>query len=209
MNSVRQIHESFDSSLGVLERSLSRISEYNKNLDNSERYNTANALISVGFAIAKPVLKSGTKVNSIPSGMMESIIQYKEKLPLNGLILLSQVYRLCEQYGLYFGGSNLYAGDIPRKNVNDILEFSKIIGSGKNYYVCAPLSEFNLKNTIISGHRISYKEHSNPKFKFLAPKVKDPIILCYLRRFDNNDQLMAIVSKWGPESEYVQNPIEN
>lgn len=79
----------------------------------------------LGFGSARAV-KIATELvhkNMAAPKLIEKINYFKQHYPFNKFITEDEVKRLCEKYGLLFGESSKYIGDIPDKNLTEIENF--------------------------------------------------------------------------------------
>lgn len=111
---VEEIHGEFDSASERLLQEAKRIIG-KSNIDKGER------LKKLGFSYAAPVQDSALAVKK--KELADKIEYYKTYYPNNKFITEEEVERICKKYGLLFGESRSYIGDIPEKNLIEIESF--------------------------------------------------------------------------------------
>lgn len=161
---------------------------------------------------------------------------FNKYFPFHKFILYSQVINICEKYNLYLGHASLYNGSIPKKNIEEIKNFPFNIYNDINFrckpkinksqpvceydnnvyietderiintYICAPLINFNQKDTLTIGKELYYKNSEKRSlniFKF-KPKLhlqpKDPIILLPVIANAMQQIGFIVITKWGLEA---------
>lgn len=180
MFTVKEIHNDFD----VAIESLLKFSIERKRMAESivapsvyDEYEDAKFLDSIGFTNSKIVnkLKEFDKVKDITvsnkvklnkeSEEISKIVSYmQEKFPFHKFIFYSQVINICEKYGLYLGGSSLYGGDIPIKNINEMKNFPMDRYFGINFGNNIGLDIPKLKGSEpICAYEKGYNEYNNSK----------------------------------------------
>ena len=112
---IEKIHYEFDSASERLLKEAKEIIARNKDADKGER------LKKIGFGSAAPVVQS--EENKQKEKLANQIEYYQTWYPNNKFITESEVKRICEKYGLLFGESRQYKGDIPEKNLIEIENF--------------------------------------------------------------------------------------
>lgn len=142
-NIVKQIHNEFDTAVEKLFIYAEKSAEESKKIKVKEQQKDfkkkAILMKDLGFNNAKEVKefeKEESKTENIRSkkenlsnlskNLIKEINKYKIKFPGYKIITYSQVMKICEKYNLYMGKSDLYTGEIPDKNLEDIVKFDKI-----------------------------------------------------------------------------------
>src|SRR6185312_4215711 len=112
---IEKIHYEFNSAIERLLKEAKEIISRNKDADKGER------LKKIGFSAAAPVIQS--LENKEKEKLANKIEYYQTWYPNNKFITESEVKRICGKYGLLFGESSNYKGDIPEKNLVEIENF--------------------------------------------------------------------------------------
>lgn len=111
---VEKIHNEFDTAADrLLDEAKSIIA--NSDIEKGER------LKAIGFSNAAPVKKSETALQK--KELAEKIEYYQVFYPNNKFITDEEVERICKKYGLLFGETRNYIGNIPEKNLKEIEAF--------------------------------------------------------------------------------------
>lgn len=177
------------------------------------------------------VAKERTQKSQISEYISENITFFSNIFPFHKFILYSQVIQICEDYNLYLGPASLFKGDIPKKNIEEIKNFPFDIYKSPDFgkmitfkvdqpicnqpegfshlsdnslvYICAPIKEFNRKNTNITGKEIyKNKFELNPlKMRMPMKMIKDPIVLLPVRTKGLREPGFIVITKWGKEAE--------
>ena len=111
---VEKIHGEFDSASERLLNEAKSIIR-GSNIDKGER------LKNLGFTYAAPVKNS--ELAAKQKELANKIEYYQTYYPNNRFITEQEVERICKKYGLLFGESGYYTGDIPEKNIKEIESF--------------------------------------------------------------------------------------
>lgn len=118
---IAEIHNAFDSAEESILMEAKRIIEE----DDSAAKLRAERVSKLGFGSAKAI-KDSEKLREQKSKapeLVENINYFKKHYPFNKFITEDVVKTLCEKYGLVFGDSCDYVGDIPEKNITEIENF--------------------------------------------------------------------------------------
>lgn len=119
---VEQIHNEFftagDKALDEAKDILA-----NPKLDLAEQ---AARFIALGFHRAKPVteITERKKKSTECNNLIEAITYFRVNYPNHKFIMEEDVKKICYKYGLLFGESENYTGDIPVKNLEAIEAFT-------------------------------------------------------------------------------------
>lgn len=212
MNRIEMIHRDFDTAVETLvkiadekQKSASQLNEPKPQSD----YEDGKFLESIGFVNTVKAIKAkdfdsgkGKIVNVKTASAKESkaimnIIQkYQTIFPFHKFILYSQVINICEKYNLFLAPVEMYKGDIPSKNIEELKNFDfktyKSSGCVPNIdgnepicaqalqinkynteyikmYICAPRAEFIVgKNTLCIGKEL-YNDHNASEHSLKHP----------------------------------------
>lgn len=80
--------------------------------------NKSNFLSGIGFTNSIATELYSSIVNN-----QDTIRHYTQKYPFHKFILTPQLKRVCEKYDLYVRDLNFFLGDIPEKNIQDMMSF--------------------------------------------------------------------------------------
>lgn len=89
-------------------------------------------LKSLGFARAKEVVEGEEEIRRIEKlekeneekkDLIEAIKYFRDKYPIYKFITEESVERICEKYGLVYGGISNYIGTVPDKNLKHMENF--------------------------------------------------------------------------------------
>jgi hypothetical protein len=239
MTLVEKIHNEFDTSVDKLKEFAEKAEKYSNSIEVEELkdIDKNEFLKKIGFSsvgtvkdyettqkrIEKTIQEKNEKLR-LSKGLEKVIENWSVKLPGYKIITYSQIIQICEKYGLVLGRSKDYIGNIPDKNLNDVVLYEKHkkhsytvdkqvplcsiecvnnkycgYGDEQNYYICAPLSDFNKEDNILVGRELFH--YPEEKFNWKpSPKIKDPIILDIIDVSPLNEVGFAIVTAWGDEA---------
>jgi len=182
---IEAIHEDFDVAGQELLEKANELLDTEKKKVNPEVH---NKLKDFGFKRAEAVVKveEQEKAEAIAKAVAEKVAYYFEHYPFNKFITREQVKDICKKYGLVFGKTEWYIGDIPEKNQMEIASFEvreedKV--SERDIMIVATKDEFDQKGLQLS---------NGWELKELP---KDPIVLYPVSGG------FLIVSKWGAEAD--------
>jgi hypothetical protein len=122
-DTITQIHNAFDIAGDIALAEANRI--LNEKSISAKEKEEAATLRSLGFKIASNV----QRIESIQSEINKSkeqaeIVQkYRIKYPQYKFIFKDQVESICKKYNLVCGEAELYKGNIPSKNIKEIVNF--------------------------------------------------------------------------------------
>jgi hypothetical protein len=147
-----------------------------------------NKLEEFGFKRAKDVVEveEAAKAQALAKDVAEKVAYYFKHYPFNKFITKEQVKDICKKYGLVFGKTEWYIGDIPKKNQLEITDFKvrdKDKVENRDIMIVATKEEFDTKGLNLSD---GWELKELPK----DPIVLYPVSGGYL-----------IVSKWGAEAD--------
>ncbi len=118
---IEKIHRKFDT---AGEKLLAQAKEILATpvVSNSDKIIRLN---KIGFGTSKPIkdLEEVTKKKTEAQETIEAIEYYQTYYPSYKFIAKSQIEKICKKYGLLFGESKNYLGDIPDKNLAEIEAF--------------------------------------------------------------------------------------
>lgn len=181
---IDAIHEDFDSAgQQLLDKAQEILSEEQKKMEDS----VYGALKDFGFKRSQAVVEheSMAKAQKMAQQVAEKVTYYLAKYPDNKFITREQVKDICKKYGLAFGKTEWFTGDIPDKNKLDIARFKldEKDANGKDYMIVATKDEFDTQGrTLKNGWE-------------LKELPKDPIVLAPVHGG------YLIVTVWGPEAD--------
>lgn len=121
MRTIEAIHKRFDIAGERLLAQAKRIIANAKspNADKVER------LKALGFGATKPIKEMQEREKAVLEAheMIEAIEYYRIYYPSYKFISTKQIQSICKKYGLLYGDSKNYLGDIPDKNLEEIEAF--------------------------------------------------------------------------------------
>jgi hypothetical protein len=185
VNVIELIHEDFDN---AADEFLTKANEILAEGTKEMKPEVQTALENFGFKRAKDVveIKEAAKAKAIAKDVAEKVSYFFEHYPFNKFITREQVKDICKKYGLVFGKTEWYVGDIPEKNQMEIAGFEvrdedKV--DNQDIMIVATKDEFDTKGLNLSD---GWELKELPK----DPIVLYPVSGGYL-----------IVSKWGLEAD--------
>jgi len=184
-NVIELIHEDFDTAAqGFLDKANEILADGVKEM----KPEVSDKLKEFGFKRAAPVVENeeAERAKLLAKEVAEKVSYYFEHYPFNKFITKEQVRDICKKYGLVFGKTEWYIGEIPEKNQMEIASFEvreedKV--AHRDIMIVATKDEFDMQGRTLE---------NDWEIKELP---KDPIVLYPV----NGGYL--IVSKWGPEAE--------
>ena len=222
---VKDIHNAFYSAQDELLRPLVEV--------DVDPGNQGSNLKKLGFNMHPKVLAWENAVRQVNENRrsMNAMGALVHLYPDIKFITLTQVNALCTKYGLVFGPINRFVGDIPQKNINDMLKFS-IAREHRCSIVELPMSS-GLSGFGGSTRKIAYELGGKTNRGNVTPapmeivanremfrasdmiqmgnqlvqRNPDPIVLmpvCYA-----SEMLYAVVTAWGEEAKDVVNERHN
>jgi len=131
---IEKIHRKFDTAgeKALLEAKAILASPEIKNLKKIERFK------KIGFTSGKPIkdAEAASQKQQQALETVEAIEYYQMYYPSYKWISEAHIEKICKKYGLLYGKSESYLGDIPEKNLSEIEAFKL---REEDYYV-EPLS---------------------------------------------------------------------
>ncbi len=215
---VLEIHADFDNASDVLLNEAKRIIQEDA---------IAERLKRLGFNKI-PMVKDRDDLRA-KKRLVETVEYYQQKYPMYKFITANDAEKLCKKHKLNLGDVATYIGEIPDKNINEILNFT-ILAEDKPLLDSGMWSSFGgsdkfEKQFLVEGkwcEESGEENHRNKmNFRICAPAhlfdmtrnsiadgykiVLDPIVLQPV----NGGYL--IVTKWGLEAndESITNPTDN
>lgn len=182
---IERIHEDFDTAAqDFLDKANEIISGGTKEM----KPEVHEKLKAFGFKRAQDIVEveEAAKAKALAKDVAEKVSYYFEHYPFNKFITREQVKDICKKYGLVFGKTEWYVGNIPEKNQMEIVSFEvreedKV--SNSDIMIVATKQEFDTKGLTLSN---GWELKELPK----DPIVLYPVSGGYL-----------IVSKWGKEAD--------
>ena len=191
---IVRIHEDFDqASADLLEKAKEILDEHTK----VTRDDVNKKLVEFGFDKVEEV-KSYKEVQQAlgsAKNVKDKLEYYKKTYPDNKFVSKTQVKDICKKYGLVFGPTYKYIGEIPDKNKLEILQFrvrkedslrhtgDKFEEESSPVMIVASKNEFDVEDMyFLDGWE-------------LKELPKDPIVLYPVHGG------FLIVSKWGKEAD--------
>jgi len=155
---IKKIHDEFDNSTSILISIVEAEKKKNSySIDDPSLLDSTEKLKSIGFSNTKVVKETEELLNKYKQTIeqkeffikLSKIVNlYSERFPGYKFILYSQVEKILEKYNLYLGYSELYNGDIPQKNIYELLEFNEKF---KDNISSSKFKFFNAKNIPLCG----------------------------------------------------------
>lgn len=246
MNTIEKIHNDFDVAIHKLEKIAEDRKKEAESMKEPEKeifYDDAEFLDNLGFKNVSIVGKNNNYKESLEQTvrnkkskietsevLRENIEFFSNKFPFHKFILYSQVINICEDYNLYLGPVDLYKGNIPKKNIDEIKAFpfevyksvyfrrNLFFGSSDpicsqsgissmsdkvSLYICAPYNEFEHKKTMTTGKEIYHRDFDLNPLNVKIPKKmpKDPIVLLPVKAKGLRNPGFIVITKWGKEAE--------
>lgn len=182
---IEKIHEDFDNAGQELLDFANDILEEHDEDTQDEVY---TSLKNMGFTSVESVkeYEERKKARAYAKDVAEKVEYFRKHYPQYKFITREQVRDICKKYGLVFGPTECFIGEIPDKNKLEIAKF-KLREADKgwdegNYKIVATEKEFDMKD--------SYRLENGWELK---PLPKDPIVLAPVSGG------YLVVSKWGKE----------
>jgi hypothetical protein len=136
---VKQIHNRFDEATDELKQIAHETKSKAESFKPVSNNNSKGAtLVELGFTEAKEakeyvsfkreekkLLDQKTHLLNFSERIREGVDYWSGMFPFHKFILYSQVISILEDYNLFIAPSNLYKGDIPDKNMREIVSFEK------------------------------------------------------------------------------------
>jgi len=180
MNIVEQIHYEFYNS----PESVVSFPKVNTELD----YDLIEKVSDLGFPNASNIRINYNRKKEIDKAKEKQLFvdDMKSKFPMYRMISASDVKRICDKYSLVKGLSREFIGNIPDKNMEDIVRFTELFFSYDNVGVINPFS------VCATADQFDKSIHSN----FI-----DPIVLYPIDGLGGQYvNFYFIVTAWGVES---------
>ena len=182
---IERIHNDFDN---AADEFLAKANEILSEDAKEMKPEVKTALENFGFKRAKDVveIEEAAKAKAVAKDVAKKVSHYFEHYPFNKFITRERVRDICKKYGLVFGKTEWYIGDIPEKNQLEIAGFKardedKV--ENQDIMIVATKEEFDTKGLQLSN---GWELKELPK----DPIVLYPVSGGYL-----------IVSKWGAEAD--------
>lgn len=194
----------------------------------SKTIEKVNKLKEIGVSSRNIVMKEyeklERKVKKIDKliGYQEFIKKYNAKYPFLKVIDIDSIMELCNKYSLVLNFMGNYIGDIPDKNINEILHNLSLVSKDDRYSILTNNSWSDNKikrelDLMIAAPRDLFENHILDRDKYLTylPHgieeftviVDDPIVLLPVRHNYDEDYfsyspptLYLILSAWGLEA---------
>jgi len=184
---IDRIHEDFDKAGQEL---LDFAQDVLKDADEDTQAEVYSSLQGMGFKNVEEVkeYEEKKKAKLYAKDVASKVGYFHRHYPIHKFITREQVKDICKKYGLVFGKTEWYIGEIPDKNKMEITKF-KLREADKQtrepFMIVATEKEFDIE-------RFDLKNTTGWELK---PLPKDPIVLApvlggYL-----------VVSKWGKEED--------
>jgi len=141
---VEEIHHSFNTAANKA------LEEANRIIGNAAEIDPIiDQMRECGFSNVSKVKKGieEKQILKLAKEEAELITYYQQTYPVYKFITKKQIQKICEKYGLVWGKSNRYKGDIPYKSMHEI-------------------STFKIKNPIKEEDCVYYKEISHSTYIF-------------------------------------------
>lgn len=202
--SAAQIHADFKNAIHQrMDNSKHLLKKYKENKPEIDKL---KKLADMGFENIPAVKNQQWIMNTLEKAKTEAelVVHYMKYYPQNNFVLMDDIESLCKKYGLYCSEPKMFIGDIPDKNMQEIVNFTVrkddlpkageygYGNQGNDYLVVAPKDMFK--------YTPGYDRIAN---EFMI--IDDPIVL----RKVKGGYLM--VSAWGDEAKLpeAQNPNRN
>lgn len=216
---IEEIHDTFE---GAADAALAEAKKILSQHIDADEKQMAMDLIKLGFDSSALATKMRTQQKEIEAQKVRAniVMKWQVEYPQYKLIFLDQVEKICKKYGLVIGASYRYIGDIPKKNVQEMLDF-KIKpqhqlyreGGRSNELYAITKQSYRISNSAYDEARNGIIQHQPCPFFICAPakdmrindseKIegtqivqKDPIVLMPI---EPQGTAFLIVTKWGLE----------
>jgi hypothetical protein len=181
------------SALQKKEAVISNIPEYEKGKSLNE-LGFVNSESAVRFRETEGKRLQIEQENSVKDAERKTIEYFQQKYPNHKYINVDGVKRICAKYGLIFGSVENFKGNVPEKNLNEILK-----AQIPNEDACFYRSTFD----------IDYSSFSFSDFNrnIVARKENHPISF---EQFNESNQCLNLhhISILGGRTEYLKAPLE-
>lgn len=223
---VEEIHETFFTEVDRLLADAKILRSTHS--DKEDLLERKSNLEKLGFVSAKPVVEGSDEFNRLRQikndnvkreNLVNTIKYFSFKYPMYKFITEESVEMICKKYNLMYSEVSNYIGDVPDKNINDMLNFS-IKDEDACYGSRAPYSSqfinigydsytqregltdyYTIKLPFeICAPMIDFKDDLVAKgHKLENAPILDPIVLQPV--YHNNKKHYLIVTAWGIEAE--------
>jgi hypothetical protein len=185
---VAQIHATFFSEVNRLYEFA--INKTEDNVDN-EKIQVANDLGRLGFNNCKTALEASTEVskkakiefeNRYKEMIVKAIRYYHAKYPFYKFITKESIMTICEKYNLILGPSDKYIGEIPKKNIEEMMRFkiddedTPVKYKYHNPYLSSMLSDSLFENASIKSKK-EVKENNTEYGRMRVDTRNMPIMI--------------------------------
>jgi hypothetical protein len=119
---IEKIHRKFDT---ASEKALAEAREVLKTSAAKDE-KKIERFKKIGFTSGKPIKDAREAETKIAAArnMIDAIDYYAQHYPGYKFITESEIQKICKKYGLLYGDSSQYTGDIPEKNLQEIEAFT-------------------------------------------------------------------------------------
>ena len=119
---IEEIHNAFDI---AADQALAEANRILSQKSDPEEIALGEKLVKAGFTNVPLAAKVAEKIKADEEAKKRANVVriYQGAYPQYKFIFLDQVVSICEKYGLVMGTADQYKGDIPKKNINEILAF--------------------------------------------------------------------------------------
>lgn len=231
---VEEIHETFFTEVDRLLADAKILRSTHS--DKEDLLERKSNLEKLGFGSAKPVVEGSDEFNRLRQikndnvkreNLVNTIEYFSFKYPMYKFITEESVEMICKKYNLMYSEVSNYIGDVPDKNINDMLNFSikdedacygsrapyssQFINVGYDSYTQRegqtgsgtwhPNGYYTIKLPFeICAPMIDFKDDLVTKgHKLENAPILDPIVLQPV--YHNNKKHYLIVTAWGIEAE--------
>ena len=218
-NTVELIHAEFDTAVDRLVEISNTSIKQSESLKTSERnqvIDDGEFLRSIGFGNVKSaveaeefslnnrkILGEKNELSEKSSKIERTIKIYSQFFPFHKFILYSQVIAILEKYNLYLGPSQLYKGDIPEKNIQEMKEFMKYCNELKNRDYSSILRSSDSTDVFIrldeNKPLCSYENRKASRYTSTSSPV---FYICAPKKDFKNDSNIKCIGKEIYKSEY-------
>jgi hypothetical protein len=216
---VKQIHGEFEKASDLLYRETAK-----RHTVDLAKYEKSKRLKALGFTSSSECVKLPDE-DKLP-------VYYREKYPFLKFITEEQLESICDKYGLIYGKSNFYIGEIPEKNLREI-ENAQPLDSNDKFYgnermrddYYKEVERAKIENSNFWNFSIAFNL-AKEKYKFKVETFVDNLFIAAnkerfdLKRMENipnthgysvKDPIVfrycyggiQIISKWGDDAELV------
>lgn len=201
---LKEIHTSFHTSGERLVNEARALLETATSNNMDKRH---DLLLEAGFSSSE-VVKQIKDIKHRTTEAQDIMACYNNMQGMYKVITLQEIVNITEKYKLCMGKNAFYKGDVPDKNLQDILRFKKQV-DGKINFNSQSMRICAFQNDFTDNAEFDVKEGVKVK-KFTLIERKDPIVLYPCRgtvSYNRNSTILGNRSVWEDRTEQHEETI--